>query len=425
MRSPDLVVKMILAAALLAFIIDRVAYRTKERSGDQLPYDPNQAIRNSEPHDVRYRSPITWNALNPVIRAFSRNRNNSTQHHQQQSVLQKVSSWLNNAVSSLKKISWSSASVQTESQEKRALNEQVEKEAHDNSKAFHRTRINGIDIAYLNPFGIKKLRGIALLIHGCAQQAQDWFTLPEHRHIAAQLVRKRLALFAVTSRNQVTGCWSTRFPYWQNDDVERVVIATRQWMMDQSLPPTTPLHAVGISSGATMLSVLSASDLLPNLVSQALYISPGNVRAFRNATERYPNTLFVHVTNDQHYASPLAIAKARQILLRRKVALVGELPLPRVQLTPLTLHEREPRVSSEISQKIFAATEEEKGDMEKAMRSTKNEELMALWRDRDSRRALRQVIRVVNGFHEVSAVHADQVATWIVTNGHGAKGKSR
>lgn len=426
MRTQDKTLKMFLIAAFLLLVIDRVSNWTRHEKTTEDPQDANPAIHNSEPHDVYYRNPITWNALNPVIRMIAGNGTETTEYHQRQPLFpQRLKSWFDHAFSSLKKVSRYFGSYQTVSSENRALDAEVEKQTHHSSKAFHTTQINGIDVAYLNPFEAKNVRGIALLIHGCGQQAQDWFSLPEHRHIAAQMLRKRLALLAVTSGNQVTGCWSTRFPSWQNDDVERVVIATRQWMVDQGLPPATPLHAVGISSGATMLSILSSANLLPNLMSQALYISPGNLRAFRNATERYPNTLFVHVTNDEHYASAAAVAKARQILLQRKVGLVGELPLPQVQLTPLTLHEREPRIPRDTSRKVYAAAEGQKEHVETVMRSTKSEDLVGLWEDRNSRRAVRQVIRVVNGFHEVSAVHADQVASWLVNNGRGAKGRSR
>lgn len=291
------------------------------------------------------------------------------------------------------------------------------KQSVSDERTYRKVQINGIDVAYHNPFAIRKLRGVVLLLHGCQQEASDWFELPEHRHIAAQMLRRRLALLAVTSANRVTGCWSTRYPSWQNDDVARVANATMQWMSDFSISPHIPLHGIGVSSGGTMLSVLSGSDSFPNLVSQALYISPGNHRAFRKANESYPNTLFVHVLTDHYYASPSAVASARKTLLKRNVGLVGELLLPKIHLTPLTLHEREPRFSVETSRKIFAAAQREGGNIERAVRTSTEQTVASLWNNRESRRAARQIIRVVNGQHEVCAAHADKVAEWLVSNG--------
>lgn len=288
-------------------------------------------------------------------------------------------------------------------------------DSNKDKKTFQTGEINGIDVAFHNPFPARKLRGIALLIHGCRQQASDWFQLPEHRHIAAHLLRKRLALLAVTSSNRVTGCWSTRYPHWENEDVSRVMMATKRWRVDRTIPSTAPIYAVGISSGATMLSILSSSNEMPSMVGQALYISPGSQRALNNATKSYPSTLFVRLTTDRHYASASAIALARRALLTRNVPMVGELTMSKVQLTPTTLHHREPRISAELSRKIFeAATYGQYHKIEHAMKTSSDEEIVAFWRSRDSRRAAVQVMRVVQGLHEVSAVCAEKVANWLI-----------
>lgn len=297
----------------------------------------------------------------------------------------------------------------------------------DDKKAYQVGEINGVHIAFHNPLPTRKLRGVALLIHGCQQTASDWFRLPEHRHIAAHLLHKRLALLAVTSANRVTGCWSTRYPYWENDDVSRILMATKRWIADQNIPPSTPIYGVGISSGATMLSVLSSSNEKPRLVSQALYMSPGNQRALNNATESYPSTLFVHLRTDHYYASPSAIASARKTLLKQNVPLVGELPLSRVHLTPTTLHEREPRISAALSRKIFdTVTRGNHQKIEHAIRLSSDEEIVALWNGYDSRRATMQIMRIVQGLHEVSASSADKVADWLIaTTTHGQKKGAR
>lgn len=281
-------------------------------------------------------------------------------------------------------------------------------------KVYRTAQIKGVHVAYHNPFTDKSLRGVALLFHGCLQDAKDWFQLPEHRNIAAHLLHNRLALLAITSENRVTACWSTRFPAHQNSDAERVNIVTHQWLTDHHISPQTPLIGVAISSGATMLSVLAASQFLPALASQVLYISPGNMRAFHNATSNYPNTLFVHVMADHYYASPSAIESARSILLKRGVKVVGELPLGQIHLLPLTFHHHEPRITRNMSRRLFAAAKKYNGDVEKAAMLSADEVVRNLWINKELGRGVQQIARVVRGAHEVSARHADLVAEWAV-----------
>lgn len=284
------------------------------------------------------------------------------------------------------------------------------------AKKYALENIGGVDVAYYNPFPNKSVRGIALLFHGCMQSGKDFFELPEHRHIADQLLRKKLALLALTSENRVSGCWSTRFPAQQNEDIKRVSMATRRWLADQGLNPLLPLHGVGISSGATMLSVLSSAHEFPYISSQALYISPGNMRAFRNATHEYPNTLFVHLTNDNHYASPSAIAAGRRILLSKGVKLVGELPMSKPHLDPMTFHEHDPRFSALLSRQIYNALEAQRGSYELEKQTATDVSLLRAEQSRPDRRALQQILRVLGGHHEVSGKHADRVAEWLVKN---------
>ncbi|PXF48332.1 hypothetical protein BWQ96_01792 [Gracilariopsis chorda] len=271
--------------------------------------------------------------------------------------------------------------------------------------SFHSTRIGNLDIAYSNPYSTRKLQGVALLIHGCSQQAEDWFILPEHKLISSELLRQRFALLALTSQNRVTGCWSTRFPGRENEDVVQAKATVRQWWTKHRIPSSLPLIAVGISSGANMLSVLAHE--IP-IVSQALYISPGNQRALRSATENYPCTLFVHLATDRFYAPPKAIAAARRTLVRRNVALVGELPLPLVPFTSTTFHEHEPRFTKEISRRIYEAA-----------RKNGNKIMDVLREDELSQSAMHrsalQIARVIRGSNEISGLHADIVARWLAS----------
>lgn len=276
---------------------------------------------------------------------------------------------------------------------------------HTLESGFHSIRIGDVDGAYSNPFAANKLRGVALLFHGCSQSAQDWFSLPEHKLVSSELLRQRFALLAFTSHNRVTGCWSTRFPGRENEDVIRVKVAVRQWMTEQQISSAVPIIALGVSSGATMLSVLAHE--LP-IVSQALYISPGNQRALRNATDEYPSTLFVHLASDQYYAPPNAIAAARRTLVRRNVALVGELSLPNVPFTATTFHDHEPVLTKELSQRLYENAQRNENKVAQVLRG----ETLG---KTSLRRGALQIARVLRGGHELSALHADKVAKWLAS----------
>ncbi|PXF48357.1 hypothetical protein BWQ96_01817 [Gracilariopsis chorda] len=274
---------------------------------------------------------------------------------------------------------------------------------HTLESGFRSVRIGDVDGAYSNPFAPTKLRGVALLFHGCSQNAEDWFSLPEHKLVSSELLRQRFALLALTSQNRVTGCWSTRFPSRENEDVMRVKVAVRQWMTEHQIASAVPITALGVSSGATMLSVLAHE--LP-IASQALYISPGNQRALRNASDKYPSTLFVHLATDQYYAPPSSIAAARRTLVRRNVALVGELSLPNVPFTATTFHDHEPQLTKEVSQRLYEAAQRNENKIAKVLRGE------ALTKAAIRRGAL-QIARVLRGGHELSALHADKVAKWL------------
>lgn len=409
-----------LVIAAVVLVIGKILYEINGITLQiQQNFDPNEdpPIRNSEPQHPPSPADSKWDLFPPFIHFFHRADRRLTSP-EQSGFWRPVSfsgqpEWIKRLFN-LRQTSPFGAGSESSSATPRLPRPD---EPKTNWISYHSVTINDIDVAYYNPFPSKKVSGIALLIHACGQQARDWFQLPEHRRVAAQLVRKQLALLAISSGNRVNGCWSTRFPHWQNEDVERVTIVVRQWSTNHNILPSAPIYAVGISSGGTMLSVLSSSDLVPNLASQALYISPGNYRAFRNASKAYPNTLFVHHISDQHYASSAAVTAARKILLKQKVQLVGELPLSPITLTPLTLHEREPRFSVDVSRKIYSMLKAHRGNIEEAMRTSTNEHLVQLWADRSARRAIKQIVRVAGGHHELSSMHSEKVADWLLSNG--------
>lgn len=201
--------------------------------------------------------------------------------------------------------------------------------------------------------------------------------------------------------------------------MERVTHIIHQWLRNNGIPSETELYGVGISSGATMLSVLSGTNRT-RIVSQALYISLGNPRALRNASENYPNTLFVHLVDDDHYASKNAVAASRKILLSKHVSVVGELPLRPARLSPMTLHEREPRISAESSKRMFSVAAAYDSDIERALRESADETVSGLQAHSALRNSISQIERVMRGAHEVSSSHSNLVAEWLVEHGKKA-----
>lgn len=301
-------------------------------------------------------------------------------------------------------------------------------------QTFRTATMAGVSVAFHNPFSPHELRGVALLLHACRQSATDWFVLPEHRRLVSELLRHHLALLAVTSANRVTGCWSTRHPASLNYDASRLRLAIRQWLDSQRIAHAAPIYAVGVSSGATFLSVIAAANIVPSLASQALYLSAGNPRALRNASHLYPSTLFVRLQADRHYAPASVVAASRTILLSRRVPLVAEMPLLPERWTPMSLHLHEPRVSVAASDAIFQHITAcaHKIDCAATRAAAHNSSVALVWQQPELRVALSQVARVLRGDHELSASHANLVADWLVRHGrlpsqnvHGKRSRRR
>jgi hypothetical protein len=308
-------------------------------------------------------------------------------------------------------------------------------------RAYVLDRVDGFDVAYSRA-GVDSMAGLAVLFHGCGQGARDWYELPEHRQIVRQLRKARIATVAFSAGNAVSRCWSTRFPAEKNDDAVRVARAVRLFVSNHSISPELPRYGIGISSGGTLLSILSTAALMAPLASQALYISPGSMRAFRRATADYPNTLFVHLQTDNDFASHRAISAGRRVLLGRGVRVVGEMSQRSVALHPLTLHAREPRISQDKSRRVFeiltacraraggpteaaGAEGEANGDVggatcrfDDAIRQhARDDSLRDILDDPTARRSLDQVVRVLSGQHEVSGSGGDKVVAWLRANG--------
>lgn len=296
-------------------------------------------------------------------------------------------------------------------------------------KSYVEDNIDGMEIAYSKSVPKKSIDGVVFLFHGCGQSAKDWYELPEHLAIERQLRKKRLATLALSAKNGASGCWSTRFPAHKNEDAARVSRVVKAWLQSKSLPWNITSHGVGISSGGTFLSILSTLPVLSTIRSQVLYVSPGSMRAFHRATNEYPNTLFVHLGNDKHFASRKAVNNARHVLLSRGVPLVGELQLPIVGLREWTLNARDPRFTMRQSKAFHRAVNEcnraksQGGDSKlcsyedvRQMGSEKGEFQPASAGSLRSQRALAQILRVTTGQHEVQSQNADKIVSWLKAN---------
>lgn len=336
-----------------------------------------------------------WNGYNPLIR--SKHSDDQKPGASQKSFLSRLFSWIS----------------------KPFFGSFVREASPKLPETFHTANVAGVSVAFHNPFSAFEFKGVALLMHACRQSAVDWFVLPEHRKLAAELLRHRLALLAITSANRVTGCWSTRHPASVNLDAARVRLAIHQWLDAQRITHAAPIYAVGVSSGATFLSILSAAHIVPSLASQALYLSAGNPRALRNASRDYPSTLFIRLQGDRYYAPASLVAASRAVLLSRRVPLVAEMPLPSEHWTSMSLHLHEPRVSAAASDAIFQhlAICSQKIDCAAIRASSHNASAAEVWRQPELQIALSQVARVLRGEHELTAAHANLVADWLVRHG--------
>lgn len=278
--------------------------------------------------------------------------------------------------------------------------------------------------------GIGEVAGVALLFHGCGENARDWYELPEHRRIVKQLHDAQIHTVAFSAARVASNCWSTRFPPEKNEDVRHVRRAFQSFMRNQSRLSDLPRYGVGVSSGGSFLSILSGYAAMPNFASQVLYLSNGNMRAFRKALPEYPNTLFVHLRASDSFPSRQALKDAKRALLHRGVRLVGEMSQRPTPLRPLTLHARDPRLSQSSSEHVFKMLlkcrlhfrgnqdgTEEKCRYTDILRQNKQDQLLQRLLSSDvASRSLTQMIRVISGGHEISSSSSDKVIKWLVSN---------
>lgn len=376
-----------------------------------LEFHSSRSSSHSLADNFRYDQQKLSNSSSPLSHRENLERNSGKSHNSIRSIFSLMVKWVKNRIPSWLK------SSHTRFSEKPSSTSLGSRSSYESSP-FQEASIAGVHVAYKIPNNIHDIVGVALLFHGCQQNATDWSQLPEHRQIVSHLLNRRLSIIAFTSRDRVSGCWSTNFPSEHNLDASAVIRSVHLWLSAVSIPTDIPMYGIGISSGASFLTVLAHSGQLPHLHSQALYMSPGNQRALRDATSQFPNTLFVYLLSDNHYASPEMVTKSKHILSRRNVQNLGELPLDALTFAPDTFHKRDPRISLEHSHQLYDVSKNYRGKaMEFAIRTSTNAAAEKIRDNVQLQRAVRQVTRVVSGAHEVSGTHANLVVKWLIQNG--------
>lgn len=92
----------------------------------------------------------------------------------------------------------------------------------------------------------KNVKGVLLYFHSCQQTGLELFHLPEHRIIASVALKRGLLVFAPTSRDRRSGCFTS-------EDVETLPRLIDDWLKSQYLQ-YLPRIAIADSSGGSFLS---------------------------------------------------------------------------------------------------------------------------------------------------------------------------
>jgi hypothetical protein len=106
-------------------------------------------------------------------------------------------------------------------------------------------------------------KGVLIYFHSCQQTGLELFHLPEHRIVALDALQRGFAVFAPTSRDRRSGCYTS-------EDVETIPVLVEEWLTNHMLQ-YVPRIAIGDSSGGSFLSFVW-KEL--NLNSVALYNTP-------------------------------------------------------------------------------------------------------------------------------------------------------
>ena len=147
--------------------------------------------------------------------------------------------------------------------------------------------VGGMRMTWAAPKGLdrREWKGLLLAFAGCSHpSSSDWFELPESRELARAALSHGLAFASATPRAS-SGCFSAAGHQQVLD-----VVAWMRALLPTASPRGTPLYAIGVSSGASFLSQLVSSPLLPSpFAAAAFYIM--TVRPSSPSPLRWPPSI--------------------------------------------------------------------------------------------------------------------------------------
>eukprot|EP00980_Cylindrotheca_fusiformis_P000721 scaffold168_cov124-Cylindrotheca_fusiformis.AAC.21 len=156
-------------------------------------------------------------------------------------------------------------------------------------------RIRDIDHYYLLPHKAGgRPKGILLLFHSCRRSGASFFILPEERIVVSDALERGLAVFAPTSRDRVSGCWTEK-------DLPAIEGLLGEWTARQELD-ALPKMGLGDSSGASYLFFVYKSL---KLKSMAVYNSPQLFHPDDMEKGRAIPTALVTMTADETLSSQM------------------------------------------------------------------------------------------------------------------------
>jgi hypothetical protein len=110
--------------------------------------------------------------------------------------------------------------------------------------------IHGLDHYYMIPSStnsnVTTIKGILIYLHSCSQSGIDFFHLPENRIIAYSALQKGLAVFAPSSYDRDSGCYT-------GNDMDRVGRTVNDWTKRHPQLKQLPRVGMGESSGGSFL----------------------------------------------------------------------------------------------------------------------------------------------------------------------------
>mmetsp|Transcript_36951 Transcript_36951/g.89765 ORF Transcript_36951/g.89765 Transcript_36951/m.89765 type:complete len:402 (+) Transcript_36951:133-1338(+) len=105
--------------------------------------------------------------------------------------------------------------------------------------------IHGMEHYYLIPKRPEGLEGLLIYFHSCNRSGSSFFQYPEERIIAYGALQRGLAVFAPTSKDRESGCWT-------KNDLPTIEDIVEEWAYNQDLTEL-PRMGMGDSSGASYL----------------------------------------------------------------------------------------------------------------------------------------------------------------------------